>query len=81
MSTWFLPESIPKTKNPLGMLRQRAAEYVFYGIATDNSTGAACGRDDGGADAPEDGLKCSSTPFSVNKAAQPVNCVQTTRKK
>ena len=48
-----------KTKNPLGLLRQRADEYVFSWIVTYNSTDAACGRDDDDADAPGDDSKRS----------------------
>jgi len=57
----LLPPNINpiKTKNPLGLLRQRADEYVFSWIVTYNSTDAACGRDDDDADAPGDDSKRS----------------------
>jgi hypothetical protein len=53
------PNIEPKTKIPLGLLRQRADEYVLQWVATYDSTGAANGRDVDGADAPEEYSKRS----------------------
>jgi len=42
-----------KTKNPLGLLRQRADECFVLRNSMHTSSGAAYGRDDDGGDAPE----------------------------
>jgi hypothetical protein len=47
-------KSALKTKNPLGLLRQRADECFALRNSMHTSSGAAYGRDDGdGGDAPE----------------------------
>jgi len=45
--------SARKTKNPLGLLRQRADECFVSRNSMHTSSGAANGRDDDGGDAPE----------------------------